>query len=145
MMPFDHPLCACLPDHEPVPLIQFSDRQRPSMATSQQAIQDVLDPNSFFRLSREIRNKVYFLSSRPDCNYSLNATNECDKMHVHQSATGRQNAWKWLALCQQSWSEAVEYMPIMRLNVRFIAGDNVCHHCWNLSHQPHGGTCLSML
>ena len=93
-------------------------------------VQDTTSPTSFFRLISETRDKIYFLSCRPDCHYSFGEKEGCDKRHVHNSAKGRKSAWKWLVLCRQTWSEASQYMPIIRNNIRFYINDDNCVRCW---------------
>ena len=87
-------------------------------------------PTSFFRLMSEISDKIYFLSCRPDCQYSFGKKEGCDKRHIHNSGKGRTSAWKWLVLCRQTWSESSQYMPIIRSNIHLYINDNNCARCW---------------
>ncbi|KAK5088291.1 hypothetical protein LTR05_002508 [Lithohypha guttulata] len=91
--------------------------------------QDNTSPTSFFRLAPEIRNKIYFLATRPDCRFSWGKLERCDKKHIHQSERGRTEKWKWLVLCRQTWAEAAPYLPVIRHDVPLVVGDNKCGRC----------------
>lgn len=70
----------------------------------------VQHPFPFLQPPRELRDKVYFLSFRPDCsNTYLDGFRRCNKLHVHADKTSFQAALKWLQLGRQIWAEAYPY------------------------------------
>lgn len=131
MIYYDDPACSC----GPLCAQPTSQPEQPTpgsgAAGGNAIIQDTTLPTSFFRRSGEIRDKIYFLSCRPDCRYSLGGKEGCDKTHIHNSAKGRASAWKWLVLCRQTWSEASCYMPTVRNDIRFYINDDNCARCWH--------------
>ncbi|KAJ9610361.1 hypothetical protein H2200_005138 [Cladophialophora chaetospira] len=129
MIDINDPACSCgslcaQPTSPPAQLKPGS-----SAAAIDAVAQNTTLPTSFFRLISELRDKIYFLSCRPDCRYSLGGKEGCDKRHIHNSAKGRTSAWKWLVLCRQTWSEASQYMPIIQNDIRFYINDDNCGRC----------------
>lgn len=125
----DNPPCSC---GSQCANFSLGDGTSKAVPSTQPVEQDTQLPNSFFRLPREVRDKIYFLAARPDCRFSLAWTGKCSKRHVHQSTEGRKSAWKFLILCRQSWSEAIQYMPLIKTEMLLDV-----YNDWNL----HAGDC----
>ncbi|KAG7007325.1 hypothetical protein G7Y79_00010g028260 [Physcia stellaris] len=126
---YNNPVCTCKE------LCTKSNQPRTALTTetnqptSYLIEQDTTHPTGFFRFPPEIRDKIYFLSFRPDCTHSFGKSQPCSKRHVHQSSIGRRNAWKWLALCHQSCAEASLYHPLCRNEVKLIVTSDDCARC----------------
>lgn len=144
MIFYDDPPCECgskcaVPPVEPSYVFTESQAVHDHL---QALSQDTINPISFFRLPIEVRNKIYFLASRPDCQFSFGKHAGCEKPHVHQSTSGRKEMWKWTVLCQQTWKESIQYIPLIRQDNYFRVDDGNCPRCWSARSRSVREGCL---